>query len=400
MKKVATVVGARPQFIKADTVARAFIRHNNACSPDREISHIIIHTGQHYDTKLSQIFFDELEIAHPDYNLEVGSNSHGVQTGKLLVAIEETLLLVHPDLVITYGDTNSTLAGALAASKLHMPLAHVEAGLRSYNRYMPEEINRVVADELSNLLFCPTTTAVANLRDEGIPSRRVSKEGRQDINLQAVFQVGDVMYDSILFYRSLAERKSFILKDLGLDNKKYCLATLHRAENTDDPRRLKSILKGLVSIAGCGIQVLVPLHPRTQKEIRRLSYDVNLKNGAPAEVRYIEPVGYLDMVQLEANAMAILTDSGGVQKESFFLGVPCITMRDETEWIETVADGWNLLAGASSEKILTAFQTVSACDPSRPPFHTGNTHRDSTPDTYGDGHAAEKIVSIISEYLA
>lgn len=400
MKKVVTVVGARPQFIKAGTVSRAFIRHNELCGPGREIGHGIIHTGQHYDTKMSQIFFDELEIAHPDYNLEVGSDSHGVQTGKLLAAIEGTLELEHPDLVITYGDTNSTLAGALAASKLHMPLAHVEAGLRSFNRWMPEEINRIVADEISNLLFCPTTTAVTNLRHEGIPSNRHARGATRNINVQDVHLVGDVMYDSILHYRGLAERKSQILEHLVLDRNKYCLATLHRAENTDDPGRLEAVLKALTLIADSGMRVIAPLHPRTLRAISGLPARQRPTIGATHSVNYIEPVGYLDMMQLEANAMAILTDSGGVQKEAYFLGVPCITLRDETEWTETVAAGWNILAGASSERILAAFGSLSARGQKCPPFPNRDARIDPDTNIYGDGHAAERIVSIISEYLS
>ncbi len=399
MPKVATVVGARPQFIKAAAVSRAFARHNGRCREKPQISHLILHTGQHYDTKMSQVFFDELEIPHPDHNLGVGSDSHGVQTGKLLAAIEGTLEAEHPDLVITYGDTNSTLAGALAASKLHMPLAHVEAGLRSFNRWMPEEINRIITDEISNLLFCPTTTAVENLKHEGIPSGRPAK-GVRDINAQAVYQIGDVMYDSILHYRDLAGKKSGILESLRLGRKKYCLATLHRAENTDDPERLEAVMKALVLIADTGMKVIAPLHPRTLKAIGSLPGRQNACSDPAPGVKYIDPVGYLDMVQLEANAMAILTDSGGVQKEAYFLGVPCITLRDETEWTETVAAGWNMLTGASSEKILAAFESLPQEIRNDPPFANVGTRIDRVPNAYGDGHAAEKIVSILSEYLS
>lgn len=399
MNKVATVVGARPQFIKAGTVSRAFARHNEFCSHKRQISHRIIHTGQHYDTKMSQVFFDELEIPHPDYNLGVGSDSHGVQTGKLLAAIEGTLEAENPDLIITYGDTNSTLAGALAASKLHIPLAHVEAGLRSFNRWMPEEINRIITDEISNLLFCPTATAVENLKHEGIPSGRPVR-GVRDINHQAVYQVGDVMYDSILLYRDLAGRKSRILESFGLGRKNYCLATLHRAENTDDPEKLEAVLNALDLIANTGMEVIAPLHPRTLKAVGSLPGRQNPSVDAVPGVKYFEPVGYLDMVQLEANATAILTDSGGVQKEAYFLGVPCITLRDETEWTETVAAGWNILTGASCERILTAYGSLSQRSPDRPPFASSGPGIDPVMGVYGDGHAAEQIVSIIAEYLS
>jgi UDP-GlcNAc3NAcA epimerase len=400
MKRVITVVGARPQFIKAGTVARAIIGHNRFCSCNRAISHRIVHTGQHYDTKLSQIFFDELGIAPPEYNLGVGSDSHGVQTGKLLASLEGVLELERPDLVLIYGDTNSTLAGALAASKLHIPLAHVEAGLRSFNRYMPEEINRIITDEISNLLFCPTTTAVSNLKNEGIPSERSAKQGSRDINFQAVYQVGDVMFDSILYYKDLAVRKSRILDDFGLNTGKYCLATLHRAENTDDPSRLVGILKALASIADSGMQIILPLHPRTQKAISEHPDWPEPVMGTTNGVRYFKPVGYLDMVQLEANATAILTDSGGVQKEAYFLGVPCITLRDETEWIETVSEGWNMLVGASSERITAAYKSISAWNRNGPPFPNGDIRTASASNIYGDGHAADKIATVISEYLA
>ena len=358
-----------------------------------------IHTGQHYDTEMSHVFFDELGIAPPEYNLGVGSDSHGVQTGKLLASLEGVLVLERPDLVITYGDTNSTLAGALAASKLHIPLAHVEAGLRSFNRYMPEEINRVITDEISNLLFCPTTTAVSNLKSEGIPSGCGVKRDSRDINFQAVYQVGDVMYDSILYYKNLANQKSRILDYLSLDSSKYCLATLHRAENTDDPARLAAILEALASIANSGIQVILPLHPRTQKAVSKHPDLPDPVMGKTDGIGYFRPVGYLDMVRLEANATAILTDSGGVQKEAFFLGVPCITLRDETEWIETVSEGWNSLVGASSEKIIAAFESVSGWNGKGPPFPNGDSQTASISNIYGDGHAAEKIAAIISKYL-
>lgn len=399
MRKVATVVGARPQFIKAGTVARAFARHNERCSGNGRISHEIIHTGQHYDSRLSQIFFDELQIAPPSHNLEVGSNSHGVQTGKMLASIEGILQTEEPNLVIIYGDTNSTLAGALAAAKLHIPLAHVEAGLRSYNRWMPEEINRVVADELSNLLFCPTSTAVSNLKLEGIPSGRPTLRSPRDINSQQVYQVGDVMYDSILFYLHLAKGKSRVLQDFEIGEREYCLATLHRAENTENTGRLRDILEALASIADCGIKVILPLHPRTKWTMHRHPDLLKLSAGLTSKINFCEPVGYLDMVKLEANARAILTDSGGVQKEAYLLQVPCITLRDETEWVETVSEGWNTVAGTSSHKILESFKSVSAWDRTGPPFSGRDAGRTQAAGVYGDGHAAEKIVSIISQYL-
>jgi UDP-GlcNAc3NAcA epimerase len=398
MKKVMTIVGARPQFIKAATVFRAIAGHNKKGPDSRRIAHLILHTGQHYDPNLSQIFFEELEIAPPDYNLGIGSESHGVQTGRMLEAIEGVLQSENPDFVVTYGDTNSTLAGALAASKLHIPAAHVEAGLRSYNRQMPEEINRLVADELCNILFCPTATAVANLKLEGIPSSRTQNPGCRNINSQSVYQVGDVMYDSILFYRELAQRNSCIMETLGIRKDNYCLATLHRAENTDHPERLRNILYALASIAADGTEVIVPLHPRTQSAIHRHHISVVQESGNKIRLHFIEPVGYLDMLQLEANAKAIFTDSGGVQKEAFCLRVPCITLRDETEWIETVFTGWNTLAGASYEKILTGFRSIAAWSRQHSPFE--NATAEETQSAYGDGHAAEKITNILLEYLA
>lgn len=398
MTKLVTIVGARPQFIKAGAVGRAIIRFNESCAAPRKLSHVLVHTGQHYDAKMSQIFFDELQISPPDYNLEVGSDSHGVQTGKLLASIEGALTTEQPDMVIVYGDTNSTLAGALAASKLHLPIAHVEAGLRSFNRRMPEEINRVVADEISNLLFCPTETAVANLKNEGIPSGRPARNGRRDINVQAVHQVGDVMYDSILFYRSLAATKSSVLQALRVAPTEYCLATLHRAENTDDLARLQSILRGLTLVAGSGARIIVPLHPRTQKAIKDHPEWTNVDAESQGRLSFIEPVGYLDMVQLEANAKLILTDSGGVQKEALFLGVPCITLRDETEWIETVSEGWNVLVGASSERILEAFTSAGSWNGKGAPFAVGKASGPAA-HIYGDGRSAEQIIRIISEYL-
>ena len=399
MRKVATIVGARPQFIKAGTVARAFAGHNHSCSSNGKIIHTIIHTGQHYDSRMSQIFFDELEIARPDYNLEVGSDSHGIQTGKMLSSIEGILQTERPDLVIIYGDTNSTLAGALATAKLHIPLAHVEAGLRSYNRRMPEEINRVVADEISNLLFCPTATAVRNLRLEGFPSGRSTKGGPRDINTQYVHQVGDVMYDSILFYSHLAESRSSVLQGFQVSEKAYCLATLHRAENTDDTGKLKSILEALASIAASKIRVILPLHPRTKSAITRNPDLSDLLAESIANINICEPVGYLDMVRLESNAKLILTDSGGVQKEAYLLRVPCITLREETEWVETVAQGWNTVAGTSSHKILEAFASLTVWDHSGPPFSGSLVDIAPVTDVYGNGHAADKIVATICEYL-
>lgn len=358
--KIVTIVGARPQFIKASAVSRVI----NNCWADK-ICEVLVHTGQHYDHNMSAVFFDELAIPPPKHNLEVAGGRHGEMTGKMLIALEQVLLDERPDWVLIYGDTNSTLAGALAACKLHVPIAHVEAGLRSFNPRMPEEINRVLADRVSTLLFCPTDAAVKNLRDEG--------------RSQGVHQVGDVMYDVALYYGARARAQSKIIETLALKAGAFALATCHRAENTDDPARLEGILRALAALAK-RIPVVLPLHPRT----RRLIEDGGMLQYL-ASITVTEPVPFLDMVALEQSARLILTDSGGVQKEAFFYGVPCVTMRDETEWVETVSLGWNRVVGASADLVYAAASDVldSGCPPPA-----------ATP--YGCGDAAERIVSVIS----
>ncbi|MEM4204489.1 MAG: UDP-N-acetylglucosamine 2-epimerase (non-hydrolyzing) [Candidatus Methanomethylicaceae archaeon] len=357
--KLLSVVGARPQFIKVAPVLRAIQRHNET-HPENPIQEVLVHTGQHYDYEMSGVFFDDLGLKPPDYHLGVGSGTHGYQTGEMLKRIEEVLLAEKPDVVMVYGDTNSTLAGALAAAKLRIPVAHVEAGLRSFNKRMAEEINRVLTDHISDLLFCPTQTAVENLRREGIT--------------QGVYLVGDVMYDAALQYLALAEQKSRILEHLGLKPKDYALATVHRAENADDPQRLRAIFAGLEAIAQTGLPVILPLHPRTRKQAESLGL-------SPNGVRVLEPVSYLDMLLLEKNARVILTDSGGVQKEAFFFRVPCVTLREETEWVETVETGWNVLAGCDQERVCqAAFEARSGAESAW---------------QYGDGSAALRIISIL-----
>ncbi|KFZ39566.1 MULTISPECIES: non-hydrolyzing UDP-N-acetylglucosamine 2-epimerase [Thermoactinomyces] len=346
--KVLTVVGARPQFIKAAPVSRVIRRH---------AEEILVHTGQHYDQSMSDVFFDELHIPVPEYHLHVGSKSHGRQTGEMLGKIEEVLLSEKPDCVLVYGDTNSTLAGALAAAKLHIPVAHVEAGLRSFNKRMPEEVNRVLTDHVSKWLFCPTKTAVNHLKTEGIT--------------EGVHLIGDVMLDAVLYNRRLAEEKAGALEKLGLEPGSYILITLHRAENTDDPKRLHEIVKAINELP---VPAVLPLHPRTRGKLKE--YGFAIQND---RVQCIEPVGYLDMLQLEVNAKKILTDSGGVQKEAMFARVPCITMRDETEWTETVELGANRLVGADSRKILEAVEQFEV-------------DFDQVEPVFGDGHAAEKIL--------
>jgi len=357
--KVVDVVGARPQFIKLAPILKAIERHNQKYS-DHPIQEILVHTGQHYDYKMSQVFFDEPGLKSPDYHLGVGSGNHGYQTGEMLKRIEEVLLKEKPDLVMVYGDTNTTLAGALAAAKLHIPVAHVEAGLRSFNKKMPEEINRVLTDHVPDFLFCPTQTAVENLRREGIE--------------KGVHLVGDVMYDAVLLYLNLVEKKSEIMERLGLKPKSYALVTVHRAENTDQPERLRAIFEGLERVAKEGLPVILPLHPRTRKQLNALEIH-------PKEVQVLDPVSYLDMLVLEKNAQVILTDSGGVQKEAFFFRVPCVTLRDETEWVETVETGWNTLVGCDSERMVQAALEA----------HPGI----ESVCPYGDGRAAGKIVSAI-----
>ena len=398
--KIATVVGARPQFIKAAAVSRAISGHN-VSSKASGMTEVIIHTGQHYDEKMSQLFFDELHIPRPDYNLEVGSGPHGAQTGTMLAGIEKILMEEKPDLVLTYGDTNSTLAGALAASKLHGISAHVEAGLRSYNRRMPEEINRIVADRVSNILFCPTGTALRNLEQEGLITDPAGQSARFSFNSQVAFNVGDVMYDSILFNEKLSGQKSRILADFGLasgsvrpDIRPYCLATVHRPENTDNPENLFNIIRALARVsAECG--VVLPLHPRTAKCLRDFG-------GLPASDNHlmvIDPVGYLDMIQLEKHSRVILTDSGGIQKEAFMLGVPCVTLRNETEWVETVQSGWNTLAGSDPDSIAKAFIRIERRAKNDPPFVPSGAKAPSSPEArqpYGDGKAAEKIIQTIA----
>jgi len=357
--KIVDVVGARPQFIKLAPILQAIVKHNQK-RPECPIQEVLVHTGQHYDYEMSQVFFDGLGLKSLDYHLGVGSGSHGYQTGEMLKCIEEVLIKEKPDMVMVYGDTNTTLAGALAAAKLHIPVAHVEAGLRSFNREMPEEINRVLTDHISDFLFCPTQTAVENLRREGIE--------------KGVYLVGDVMYDTVLLYLDLAERKSEIMERLELKPKSYALATVHRAENTDQPERLRAIFEGLERVAKEGLSVLLPLHPRTRKQLNALGMH-------PKEMRVLDPVSYLDMLVLEKNARVILTDSGGVQKEAFFFRVPCVTLREETEWVETVETGWNTLVGCDPERIVQA--VFEACPGTESVW------------PYGDGQAAERMVSVV-----
>lgn len=356
-RRVATVVGARPQFVKAAMVSRALRAEG--------LEEVLVHTGQHFDHSMSQLFFEELAIPMPHHNLGVGSGTHGAQTGRMLEGIEKVLLDMSPDCVIVYGDTNSTLAGALAAAKLRIPLAHIEAGLRSFNRNMPEEVNRVATDHLSSLLFPPTDAAVANLAREGIKG-------------EGVVRTGDVMYDAMLHYsRDLESSKldRWKLKPGG-----YALASVHRAENTDDRQRLASIFGGLADLAA-QMPVIVPVHPRTKVALK------NLRIALAPELRLVDPVGFFDMILLERYARLIVTDSGGVQKEAYFHQVPCITLRNETEWVELVENGWNvLIAPTSSGAIASGVEAaLSRVLPEWQPI-------------YGDGHASEQIARALANH--
>ena len=350
MLKIATIVGARPQFIKCAPVSRELRKYFNE---------IIIHTGQHYDENMSQAFFNELSIPEPDYNLEIGSANHGEQTAKMLMAIESVLLEVKPDLVLIYGDTNSTLAGALASAKLNIPVAHVEAGLRSFNRKMPEEINRIVADKLSKYLFAPTKTAVKNL----------SKEGQID----GVYNVGDVMFDSFLYNLNRIDTAA-IMQKYKITSKNYILTTVHRPQNTDDPAILKALISTLENLNEL---ILFPIHPRTRNLMRKFNIAVSSNN-----LKLIEPVSYQEMIVLEKHARSIITDSGGVQKEAYFAGVPCIVLRGETEWVELVENGWAVLVGDQFEKLPETITGLS-------------TFKTMADKLFGDGHASRKIVEIL-----
>lgn len=363
-----TVIGARPQIIKAAAVSRA-IKNGFANS----VTEHILHTGQHYDANMSQVFFDELGIPLPEYNLGVGSGHHGEQTAKMIAKIEEVLMSRTFDGIILYGDTNSTLAGAVAASKLHIPIFHIEAGLRSYNRMMPEEINRIVCDQLSTLLFAPTQTAVDNLREEGFFAEHATLYRR-------VINCGDVMYDNSIYFAKLAAERCNILNKLSLQREGYILATIHRDNNTDDPQRLDNIFRALVDIARKdNTPIILPLHPRTSKKLTTQHHKLIESNPL---IQILEPLSFLEMTLMEQNARMIMTDSGGVQKEAFFFERPCIIMRPETEWVEIVHHQAGIVADADYQRIVDA--------------HTQLSHRHVTfPPLFGDGHAAEKIIQNI-----
>jgi UDP-GlcNAc3NAcA epimerase len=354
--KVVTIIGARPQFIKAATVSREFMRSEG-------VREIVVHTGQHFDRNMSDVFFEEMHIPRPAYFLDINSLDHGAMTGRMLERIEEVLIAERPEAVLVYGDTNSTLAGALAARKLHVRVVHVEAGLRSYNMSMPEEVNRILTDRISDALCCPTENAVGNLQ----------REGFDQFNCRVV-KTGDVMHDAVLYYSKMSASSSTIVQRLGLTDSAFALCTIHRAENTDDSTRLASIVAALNAVSR-EMRVVLPLHPRTRKLLEKCTENLEF---AP-----IDPVGYFDMLELLRHTQIVLTDSGGLQKEAFFLEKPCITLRDETEWIELTACGANLLAGAGADAIVRGFQEMRRRD------------IDFRKDLYGDGHAAQRVVEAI-----
>jgi UDP-GlcNAc3NAcA epimerase len=353
--KVITILGARPQFVKAAVVSRELKKSG--------INEVIIHTGQHFDNNMSQVFFDEMEIPTPDYNLEISGLNHGAMTGRMLEKIEEVLLKEKPDYVLVYGDTNSTLAGALAASKLHIPVVHVEAGLRSFEMKMPEEVNRILTDRISSILFCPTSTAIKNLEAEGYAK----------IDCKIILS-GDVMYDAVQYYQSKIETNSTVIQNENLANKPFILATLHRAENTNDPTRLKEICDAFNEI-NKDVKVVLPLHPRTKSFLTT--------QGIKLNARVIDPVGYFDMLALLKNCSMVMTDSGGLQKEAYFFNKFCLTLRDQTEWVELVDAGANTLVGASKQKIVDQFKA-----------NINKTLRIQE-GLYGDGHASAIIAKHI-----
>lgn len=355
--KVLTVIGARPQFVKAAVISRAFANTNN-------IKEVIIHTGQHFDANMSDVFFEEMCIPKPHYNLNINGLGHGAMTGQMLEKIEEVLLVEKPDWVLVYGDTNSTLAGALAAKKLHIKVAHVEAGLRSFNMDMPEEINRILTDRISDVLFCPTDTAIENLR----------REGFENIDCLIV-KNGDVMQDAALFYSDKAKQPEIHIPE------HFVLCTVHRAENTDDPERLAGIFDALENISEA-LPVVLPLHPRTRGKLIALNYDFS-----NSKICFIDPVGYLEMVWLLKNCELVMTDSGGLQKEAYFFQKYCVTMRDETEWVELVENGFNLLAGSDADRILKCVRELQLKD------QVGFENR-----LYGKGDAGEKVLEVLMKF--
>lgn len=381
MKKIITIVGARPQIIKSSAISRAILNRFST-----EIKEIIVHTGQHYDEYMSKVFFEEMNIPSPDYNLKVGSGSHGSQTAKMLEGLEEIYLKEKPDAVLVYGDTNSTIAGALAAVKIHIPVVHVEAGLRSFNKAMPEEVNRVACDHMSTLLFTPTSTGLLNLSREGFA---MTPEGKATADQPQVFHCGDIMFDNSLYFSAVSDENSSILADLGLSDDDYILGTIHRDANTDDADNMESIFLALNDIQEeTGLKIVLPLHPRTAKKLEeQLTNDLYIKIRGNKNILIIPPAGFLDIIALEKNARLIITDSGGLQKESFFFRKPCVIMRPQTEWIEIVENGNAILTDADYGRIIAATHHLLVKDDY------------SFPQFYGDGTAAEFICEKLIECI-
>ena len=381
MKKIITVIGARPQIIKAAAISRA-IKNNFS----DKILEVIVHTGQHYDENMSQIFFEELEIPFPNFNLNVGSGSHGEQTAKMLEGLENIYMQEKPDAVIVYGDTNSTIAGALAASKIHIPVIHIEAGLRSFNKAMPEEINRIACDHMSTLLFTPSETGHRNLLNEGIKN---DQKEAASIDNPKIYLCGDIMYDNSLYFSAMSEQKSEILKELEITTDEFILCTIHRDTNTDDTANLNAIFRALLRIQKTSnIKIVLPLHPRTKEKLNsHLDENLLTEINKNKNFKIIPPLGFLDIISLEKNARLIITDSGGLQKEAFFFQKPCVILREQTEWIEIVENGNALIAGANELKIISSVETLIK--------RTDFTY----PNLYGDGNAANFICKKITEEL-
>ena len=381
MKKIITVIGARPQIIKAAAISRA-IKNNFS----DKILEVIVHTGQHYDENMSQIFFEELEIPFPNFNLNVGSGSHGEQTAKMLEGLENIYMQENPDAVIVYGDTNSTIAGALAASKIHIPVIHIEAGLRSFNKAMPEEINRIACDHMSTLLFTPSETGHRNLLNEGIKN---DQKEAASIDNPKIYLCGDIMYDNSLYFSAVSEQKSEILKELEITTDEFILCTIHRDTNTDDTANLNAIFRALLRIQKTStLKIVLPLHPRTKdKMTSNLDNSLLLEITQNRNIKIIQPLGFLDIISLEKNARLIITDSGGLQKEAFFFQKPCVILREQTEWIEIIENGNALIAGANELKIISSVETLFK----RADF--------TYPNLYGDGNAANFICKKITEEL-
>jgi UDP-GlcNAc3NAcA epimerase len=375
--KIVTIIGARPQIIKAAALSRAIrLKFSD------EINEVIVHTGQHYDENMSQVFFDELEIPRPHYNLQVGSASHGVQTARMIEGIEQILMVEKPDFIVLYGDTNSTLAGAVSASKMHIPVAHIEAGLRSFNKSMPEEINRILCDHCSTLLFSPTKTGYNNLLNEGFKSDNLAPYNADN---PAVYHCGDVMYDNSLYFGRLSDSKCCFLKENNLDPNRFILCTIHRDNNTDQPERLNSIFRALLEISRQSNQkIFIPLHPRTSKLLaKNLQTEVHAALMSSASIVIAPPASFIEMIQLEKNASVIITDSGGVQKEAYFFDKPCIILRPETEWKEIVEAGTAIIADAEEAAIIAAWKHFFEFPPK------------NFPKIFGDGNAAEFIIAEI-----